>query len=235
MVEGKVDDDEVSTLVSAALGKIELSVSSANGSTSFILKDGEVELSAQTLDLSVDAVNISGTLKASQVNLTGAITFGDLSTSVQDNINDSYTMAQYAQLAASNAEAVVEGWSYPGSTYIDGRQIMTGTVMASTLLGGSVGLLAYNQVQVGSMDITYTSTGIGVGITSNYGGLKIEASGGNVYAESGYGPFLMLGYGEYSNTPVCQLGIGALVIAGASYGATLPSTGVQGQVFFKKK
>ena len=235
MVEGKVDDTEVSSLVSAALGKVELSVTSKNGSTSFVLTDGEAELSSQTLNLSVDAVNISGTLKASQVNLTGAITFGDLSTSVQNDINDSYTMAYYAQLAASNAGAVVEGWSYPGSTYIDGRQIMTGTVMASTLLGGSVGLLADNQVQVGSMDITYTSTGIGVGITSNYGGLKINASGGNVFVESGYGPFLMLGYGEDSGKLLCQLGIGALVIAGASYGSTLPSSGVQGQVFFKKK
>lgn len=234
MVEGKVDDTEVSSLVSAALGKVELSVTSKNGSTSFVLTDGEAELSSQTLNLSVDAVNISGTLKASQVNLTGAITFGDLSASVQNDINDSYTMAQYAQIAAANAETLVEGWAYNGGTYIDGRKIMTGTVMASTLLGGSVGLLAYNQTQVGSMDITYTSTGIGVGITSNYGGLKIEASGGNVYAESGHGSFMTLGYDSNYGGAICHLGGGALVLDSPSYGplSARPTTGTWGQVYF---
>lgn len=104
----KLDEDEANTLISAAIGKIELSVSSKDGSTSFVLTDGEAEISAQTLNLTVPAVNITGkltasqidaeelhvnaanidgTLTANQVQLTGSISFSDLNSSLQNTIN----------------------------------------------------------------------------------------------------------------------------------------------------
>ena len=115
---------------------------------------------------------------------------------------------------------------------INGQMLMTGTVMASKLLGGTVGLLASNQTVVGSLDIAYTTTGIGLGMTSNYGGMQLKAAGGNVYIESGYGPYLQLGQGAGIGKGVCQLGGGPLVLSADSFGSSLPSSGVYGQVFF---
>lgn len=58
----------------------------------------------QTSNLYVNAANISGTLQANQINLTGAITWGDLDSSVQNAIN-------------------IELPGYIKSTYIDSARI----------------------------------------------------------------------------------------------------------------
>ena len=168
----------------------------------------------------------TGSVTADKLNITGAITFNDLASDVQNDINDAYALALSADASADSAVNTVSAWSYPGTTYIDGRKLMTGTVMATNLLGASVGLLAANQTVVGSMDIAYTSTGIGLGINTDYGGIQINASGGNVYLASGYGQSVTIGNGYIS------LGGGALLLPVASYGTSLPSTGTYGQVFF---
>ena len=193
----------------------------------------------QTKNLFVSAANITGTLTANQINLTGAITWGDLAidsknqiASAQDTASSAYQIASNANNTANAIGNTVSAWTYQGSTYIDGSKIMTGTVMASKLLGGTVGLLASDQTVVGSLDIAYTTTGIGLGITSRYGGMQLTATGGNIYIESGYGPFLQLGIGASGNTPICQFGGGPLVLSSDSFGSSLPGTGVYGQVFF---
>lgn len=66
----------------------------------------------QTSNLYVNAANISGTLQANQVNLTGAITWGDLDSDVEDRINDAYNTAYDNQLP-----------DYIKSTYIDSTRI----------------------------------------------------------------------------------------------------------------
>ena len=66
----------------------------------------------QTSNLYVNAANISGTLKANQINLTGAITWGDLDSDVEDRINDAYNTAYDNQLP-----------DYIKSTYIDSTRI----------------------------------------------------------------------------------------------------------------
>ena len=63
-ISGKLDSDEAQSLIDQTLEGIELSVSSKNGSTTFKLTADGVTLSTKTLDLTVDAVNISGTLAA---------------------------------------------------------------------------------------------------------------------------------------------------------------------------
>lgn len=210
-----------------------LTVTDGSGTTK--IKGSSIE----TETLYVSAANITGTLTANQINLTGAITWGDLAidsknriTSAQDTASSAYQIASNANNTANAIGNTVSAWTYQGSTYIDGSKIMTGTVMASKLLGGTVGLLASDQTLVGSLDIAYTTTGIGLGITSRYGGMQLRATGGNVYIESGYGPFLQLGIGASGNTPICQLGGGPLVLSSDSFGSSLPGTGVYGQVFF---
>lgn len=66
----------------------------------------------QTSNLYVNAANISGTLQANQINLTGAITWGDLDSDVEDRINDAYNTAHDNQLPY-----------YIKSTYIDSARI----------------------------------------------------------------------------------------------------------------
>lgn len=210
-----------------------LTVTDGSGTTK--IKGDRVE----TENLYVNAANISGTLTANQINLTGAITWGDLASDAQNQVTNAqnlassaYGTAVSAQTSANTANSQLSAWTYPGTTLINGNMLQTGTVMASKLLGGTVGLLASNQTVVGSLDIAYTTTGIGLGMTSNYGGMRLKAAGGNVYVESGYGPYVQLGQGAGIGKAVCQLGGGPLVLDANSFGSVLPSSGVYGQVFF---
>lgn len=66
----------------------------------------------QTSNLYVNAANISGTLQANQINLTGSITWGDLDSDVENRINDAYNTAYDNQLP-----------DYIKSTYIDSTRI----------------------------------------------------------------------------------------------------------------
>lgn len=121
----------------------------------------------------------ANSISASAVNLTGAITFGDLSTSVQNDINDAYSMAEDAQTAVGDISDTVDDWSYRygGTTYIDGTKIMAGTVTASTLQGGSVELLNSSGGTAGIMYLrSASSASYAVGIDS-YGAMSLEASG----------------------------------------------------------
>lgn len=209
----------------------------------------------------------TGKIDAQYLNLTGAITFGDLDSSAQGKINTAQTTANNANTTArnaqtsadnantaasnaqstadsakskadsaytraTNAENAVDRWTYGSTTYIDGSKIMTGTVMASDLLGGSVGLLDSNEDVVGSIDITRTMDGTGLSISTTYGrgGIRIE-SAGNIYLGTYYNPFIMLGRDENDND-VVSLGGGTLVVGSKMYGDSLPSFGQYGQLFF---
>lgn len=188
-------------------------------------ENGQTLIKGSSIDTSTIKAN---SISADKVNLTGSISFGDLTESAQTTITE-------AVIAANTASGKVQAWAYGGGTYIDGNMIMAGTVMASKLLGGSVGLMAYDQTVVGSMDIAYTSTGVGLGINTNYGGIKIQAGGGNVWIESDTGASLMLGDGNVNdNIPRFSIS-GILTIGGSNYGSALPTTRlVEGRVFFLK-
>lgn len=196
----------------------------------------------------------TGKIDAQYLNLTGAITFGDLDQNAQGKINGAQDTADAANTAAGNAQSTaniannnasnalatagnadalaraaqnsVTGWTYAGTTYIDGSKIQTGTVTASTLEGGQINLLNEAGQVAGLFDLTQTATGIGVGITSG-SGIRMLA-GGNVFIQGGGGPFITL---DYQNGLV-SLGGGKLVIGNAMYGSSLPPVGQYGQLFF---
>lgn len=198
----------------------------------------------------------TGKIDAQHLNLTGAITFGDLDTSAQGKINGAQdtadaanTAAGKAQTTADNANATagtalstangadtmaraaqnsVAGWTYTGTTYIDGSKIQTGTVTASTLEGGKINLLNEAGQVAGLFDLTLTANGIGVGITSG-SGIRMLA-GGNVFIQGGNenGPFITLDY----QSDLVSLGGGKLIIGSEMYGSSLPFSGQYGQLFF---
>ena len=199
-----------------------LTVTDASGTTK--IKGSSIETE------SIAANSIS----ADKLNLTGAITFGDLDEDAQNSINTAnsnaitaITAAGNAQTAANGAVQKVSAWQYPGSTYIDGSKIMTGTVMASNLLGGTVGLLASDESIVGALNLAYTTTGIGLGILTSHGGIQIQ-SAGNLFMSAGTGGAITIQNG------LVQIGSAALCLATASFGTSAPSgAGVAGQLYIQ--
>ena len=67
-VSGKIDGSTAQSMIDQSIDKITLRVSSSNGGTTFeILSNGVVVDSTGSIDLHVDAVNIDGTLTASEI------------------------------------------------------------------------------------------------------------------------------------------------------------------------
>lgn len=186
-----------------------LTVTDASGTTKI---NGS---SIKTDNLYVAAANITGTLTANQIQ-TGSIRVGDL----KDGSN--YATKTYvdnnAGLSASEVNSAIE-------TYIDETSIT-----AEKLRGRYVQLLASSDRQVGQLGIEYTTTGYGVSIKTDYGGIQLIA-GGNVYlATNGDNG----GFVTVSDNYV-SLGGGKLIIGSKMYGPSLPSNPQYGQLFFLKK
>ena len=197
----QVDDlgDQVSS-ISTKLDSITLTVQNGSTSSTIKLMAGSAEISSQTIQMNglvtftglqngtttIDGACIkTGTIDADRLNLTGSITFGDLSSSVQNDINDAYSMARQAQSDASSAQSTVESWSYGGTTYIDGTRIMTGTVRASTLEGGYIALLSSSERTVGELTMTGASTATYAVDLYSYGALRLTAGSGAAFIEGG--------------------------------------------------
>lgn len=214
-VEGIAKDLEGQiSSISVKVDSITLDVSNGSTSSTISLKAGDVTISSETIQmdglvtftgLSSGTTTINGAciktgqIDADRLNLTGAITFSDLSSSVQGDINDAqstansaYSLAASASSAASSAEDKVEAWSFRGTTYIDGSKIQTGTVEASILRGGTVELLASGGTTVGSIEITSTMTGVGLEFVTNRGGIRMT-SAGNWWVDASGGSFGLSG------------------------------------------
>lgn len=69
-IAGKVDEEDAQSLIEQSVAKIELGVTSGSSGTTFTLTKDGATLSAKTVDLQVEAANISGTLTASQIDAT---------------------------------------------------------------------------------------------------------------------------------------------------------------------
>lgn len=214
-VEGIAEDLEGQiSSISVKVDSITLDVSNGSTSSTISLKAGDVTISSETIQmdglvtftgLSSGTTTINGAciktgqIDADRLNLTGAITFSDLSSSVQGDINDAqstansaYSLANTANNTANNAEDKVEAWSWRGTTYIDGSKIQTGTVEASILRGGTVELLASGGSKVGSIEITSTMTGVGLEFITNQGGMRMTSSG-NWWVDAAGGSFGLSG------------------------------------------
>lgn len=154
-------------------------------------ESGQTMIKGSSIDTSSIQAN---SITADKLNLSGAITFGDLSADVANDINDAHILASDASTKAASASSKVDAWSYGSTTYIDGNKIMAGTVMASQLLGGSVSLLTSAQYTAGTLGITGASSAdYAIDLTSN-GSLRLTASQGAVYLDSSStGSYILLG------------------------------------------
>lgn len=197
----------------------------ANGTTTIdgaCIKTGTIEASRIDTDsLYVNAANITGSLTIGQLPNNVATT-GDIPDRVSELENDEGYQTERGVVKIIDGTVTAD--------YVNALRIT-----ARTLQGREVELLDSGGSKVGAMEIVNTNTGDGLTIGTNRGGIRIETGqSGNIYISSGYGPFLMLGYGDTGSTAMCQLGGGPLVLPGASYGSRAPSgSGEYGEVYFQ--
>lgn len=113
------------TRIDQRLNSITLSVSSSAGSSVFTIKDGSTTLTTQTLDLSVKAVNVSGTLTASQI-AAGSITIGKLDADAKSKlVVQSQARTQYALISSSSTPPAENQWSNSMPTWVSGKYLWT--------------------------------------------------------------------------------------------------------------
>lgn len=213
LVESEIDD--LSASITVKLESITLDVQNLEedlGQTVRIAADGVTITNAQGDTLTIDGGQIDAStinaaeLNASQINaadlnLTGAITWSDLASDAQGEITDAQSTASSALNTASvansnansaytlanNANNIVSGWQYYGTTYIDGTRLMTGTVTATTLRGGTVQLIDQNSVVRGYIYIRAASStqGSAIDIRSSNGAMSLTAESGVLYLDGG--------------------------------------------------
>lgn len=229
-VTGLQNESQVNSLISQAMDKIELSVSSANGSTSLKLTSNGVEIDSDTVELSVNALNISGLISAEQINLTGSITWDDLTSEAKSRVdqgkgddNPSYIKSSYIGKTKIMSPSI-----YGGQFYATGQGAYDGPAYyiynGCDISGGDADLgelLGY---------ISYDNNGAGTEIeakervffrTLDDVALKIQA-GGNISVESDSGYV-------YFGSPIrARNGLNIL----GSFGTSLPSAGEKGDIFF---
>ena len=186
------------SVVEQKVDSIRLSVSNGADSSTITMTVGGVAVSSQQItftgvvtfsDLAGSGTTVingnnvtTGTISANRLDLTGAVTFSDLSSAVRNDINDAYSIA-------SDTQDTVSRWTYGGTTYIDGARIMTGTVSASVLEGGSVNLLNYGGSAVGVLTMTgASSSSYAIDLTS-FGALRLTGQSGDVFLKSGNGTY----------------------------------------------
>lgn len=179
---------------------IEASVSSVKtglSQTVRIAADGVTITNAAGSKLTIDG----GQINAENLNLTGRIAFGDLTSAVQNDIDEAWEMAYDAKDAAYDAADTVDAWRYDGGTYIDSSKIMVTTLMATELLGGEVALLTSAERQAGGLDITGSSSSTyAIELWSN-GALRLVAEDGDLYMEAG-GEYITIGYVKGEGYPI---------------------------------
>lgn len=249
-------NEQVSS-ITQKVDNITLSVSNGSTSSSISLSVGGVTVSSQTIQMNglvtftglangtttIDGACIkTGTIEASRIdtdslyvnaaNITGSLTIGQLPNNVAttgdipDRVSELENDEGYQ--TERGVVTIIDGT-------VDADYVNALGIRARYLQGETVQLLSSGGSVVGTMDIVNTNTGDGLTIGTNRGGIRIETGqSGNIYISSGYGPFLMLGYGDTGSTAMCQLGGGPLVIPGASYGNRAPSgSGEYGEVYFQ--
>ena len=206
-----VDEDSILARVDEVNVRIDSLGVAVNGLTTF--QNG---LSNGTTSIDGGCIK-TGKIDAQYLNLTGAITFGDLASDAVGKIDDAQNAANAAQgtadaaqgtadaaqstandavNTANDANDTVQGFMYEGTTYIDGSKIMTGTVTASIIQGGEVQLLDIEGETAATFELTGASSYDGRKLVIDSGAIELSATDGNVYiSASGEDGYIQVGSG----------------------------------------
>lgn len=102
-----------------------------------------------------------------------------------------------------------------------------GTLTAGALRGNTIALIDNNNNTIGGFTLADTTTSTGLGMTTTWGGIKIQPAG-NIFLQAGTGGDITIQSG------LVQLGSAALCLASASFGTSAPSgAGVAGQLYIQ--
>lgn len=164
----KVEDLSQNIGQTLRVGADGVTVTDADGNT-LVIKGSQIDASTIHAE-DIDASKI----KVSDLNLSNAISWGELDSSVRSEIEDAYD-------EAAAASATVERWSYDGTTYIDSSMILVTQLRATELYGGTIGVLGSNGIAYGYLYAgTNTENTTAFEVYGN-NGLRLIAAG-NVYA-----------------------------------------------------
>ena len=210
-VSGKIDGKSAQSMIDQSLKGITMSASSEADGTTFKLMANGAELSSQTFDLHVKSVNIDGALTIGQLPNTVAQTSQIPTHTSQLTNNSGYQTEQ-------GVTQIINGTVTTDYIYALG-------VEASTLRGNQVALKDGGGNTIGGFTLADTTTSTGLGMTTTWGGIKIQPAG-NIFLQAGTGGSITVQSGRV------QLGAAALCLATASYGYGAPSgAGVAGQIY----
>lgn len=167
--------------------------------------EGNISVVQQTVN-GLTVTDASGTtrIKGSSVetgslNLTGAITWSDLSSGVQADIDDAvdtadtaYSLARTANSTASDLDDIITEWKYVknGTTYIDGGMIMVGTIIVDELYGDTIYLYDDAGKTAGTISTTGATSTSNRKIVIDSGAIELTTSDGDIFMESGGGEYL---------------------------------------------
>lgn len=174
---------------------ITLSVLNGDTSSTITLKSGETTISSETIQMdglvtftglssgttTIDGACIkTGKIDADRLNLTGSITFNDLSYSVQNTLNATGSTADNALGTANSLANGTGGGTFINGTTVNSPSIIGGTVTGSTLYFGRNGTVGRLWSTYGSDGASYTDV---IELISENGlvlraldGMRLEAS-----------------------------------------------------------
>lgn len=202
--------DGLSSRVSTAEGNISSLTQTANGLSSRV-SDAEGNISSLTQTVNGFSLAVSNGETSSTISLM------------------SNGVAISSKVVKFTGAVTFEDLETPGSTTIYGGNIDTDSLIVDTLYGDTVYLKSGNYL-VGSLSLKYSST-YAVDLSSSMSLRLQAASGFNAYLGNG-DAFFMCAYDSASGANLATIG-GGMRVTAASYGYSLPTTGLQeGRVFF---
>nr|DAT44791.1 MAG TPA: hypothetical protein [Caudoviricetes sp.] len=168
---GKIDNEDAYSLIDQEVGKITLTVASSSSGSTFTMKKDGVEITSQTVDLHVKALNVDGEITADAIDLSTAKVSGKLSAQYIDVENLSVKNANIESLYASK----IVGGSNTSGGYVPSAAISDSGHSLSELY---VSALTANSVTCGT---TVRIGGAGSYVT--VGGAKVTLVSGGATTE----------------------------------------------------
>lgn len=186
-----------------------------------------LQASVSSLDGSV--TNLTADINGLRATVSGKIDGSDAQTLIDQNLNQitlAATSGSNGTIFALNKNGVQIASTGTIDLHVKAVNI-DGTLTAGALRGNTIALIDNNDNTIGGFTLADTTTSTGLGMTTTWGGIKIQPAG-NIFLQAGTGGSITVQSG------LVQLGSAALCLATASFGTSAPSgTGVAGQLYIQ--
>lgn len=194
----------------------------------------QLQATAQGLSASISSLDGSVTNLTADVNGLRATVRGKIDgTAAQTLIDQNLNQITLAATSGSNGTVFAlnkNGVQIASTGTIDlhvKAVNIDGTLTAGALRGNTIALIDNNNNTIGGFTLADTTTSTGLGMTTTWGGIKIQPAG-NIFLQAGTGGDITIQNG------FVQLGSAALCLATPSFGTSAPSgAGVAGQLYIQ--